>query len=148
MDPGENRAQPATPDGELRYAPPALRLPPLFELASRLLRLAKPQAVVLVFILFACGGLANAASDSSASRPRYSVTPIPGEPKGVWLLDTFTGSLSRCEFQDLKTVPVCSPWAAAPGEEARYRYDPQTDQFVPMNEAARQKAVRESPPAH
>jgi hypothetical protein len=71
--------------------------------------------------------------------PRFTATPVPGDTNAVWLLDTFTGSLARCEGAGRDKMPVCSPWASAPGEEPSYRYDPDTKKFIPMNEAARQR---------
>jgi hypothetical protein len=64
---------------------------------------------------------------------------VTGDPKSVWLLDTFTGSLSHCEFQAVNKQPLCSPWALAPGDSPAYRYDPAAQKLVPMNDAARRK---------
>jgi hypothetical protein len=95
--------------------------------------------IILAFAFVLVITPAFAASDT----PRFSALPVPSDPKSVWLLDTFTGALSRCESSDLQTIPACSPWAAAPGEQATYRYDPQTQKLVPMNEAARRRGGAE-----
>jgi hypothetical protein len=73
----------------------------------------------------------------SAEPLRYTAVPS-SDPKSIWLLDTTSGSLSRCEAQDLKVVPVCSPWVAAPSTGAVYRYDTKTKKLIPMNESAQQ----------
>lgn len=72
---------------------------------------------------------------------RFSATVSPSDPKSIWLLDTYNGSLSRCEAQNLDVAPKCSPWAEAPGASPYYRYDPETKKMVPMNEAARRRAA-------
>jgi hypothetical protein len=41
--------------------------------------------------------MATKAFAASGDSPRFSALPIPSDPKSVWLLDTYTGALSRCE---------------------------------------------------
>jgi len=81
-----------------------------------------------------------------SSGPRFQLFPIPADPKSVWLVDTYTGALSRCEAQSLDATHKCSPWAQVPGESATYRYDPETKKMIPMNDAARRKdAAKQNP---
>ena len=75
--------------------------------------------------------------------PRFSAVPVPADPKSIWLVDTQTGSLTRCEFQTVDTVPKCTPWATVPGESPAYRWDAETKKLIPMNEAARKDAERQ-----
>jgi hypothetical protein len=99
---------------------------------------------LIVFPFIALAIPAIAASDAAPDTPRadgtrFSAFPIPGDPKGIWLVDTYTGSVAHCEFLDADKEPKCTPWALAPGESPSYRYDPETKKFIPMNEAARRK---------
>ena len=71
--------------------------------------------------------------------PRYTVVPVPGSVNAVWLVDTFTGSLSRCEGAGTNKMPVCSPLASPSGSEPFYQYDPVSKKLVPMNDAARKE---------
>jgi hypothetical protein len=97
-----------------------------------------------VFAFIALATPAFAASDAAPDMPhannaRFSAIPIPGDPKGIWLVDTFTGSLAHCEFLDADKEPKCTPWTPAPGDSPFYRWDAETKNLIPMNEAARRK---------
>jgi hypothetical protein len=85
---------------------------------------------------FALIGLATPAIAGDA---RFSAIPVPSEPQSIWLLDTYTGAVSRCEASALDASPICTPWTAAQGTQALYRYDPGTQKLVPMNDAAKQR---------
>lgn len=85
---------------------------------------------------FALVWLATAAI---AGEARFSAIPVPSEPQCIWLLDTYTGALSRCEAGTLDASPICTPWTAAQGEQALYRYDPGTQKLIPMNDAAKRR---------
>jgi hypothetical protein len=65
---------------------------------------------------------------------RFSAIPKPSDPKGIWLLDTFTGALARCESGETNTLPACSLWAPGPSEQPRatHRYNPATGQIEPI----------------
>ena len=88
--------------------------------------------------------LATPAAASDAPSTKYWGFPVPSDPKSIWLMDTNTGSLSRCESIDLTTSPTCSPWAIPPGENAAYRYDPELQKLIPMNEAAKRRDAERS----
>jgi hypothetical protein len=64
--------------------------------------------------------------------------PFQSNPPGIWLFNTETGQLSRCESSNINQAPLCSPWSMAPGSSPQYRYDPKTGKLIPLNEAARQ----------
>lgn len=87
--------------------------------------------------------LVHPASAAEANLPRFSGIPAPSNPNSIWLIDTFTGALSRCEARSLDAMPVCSPWASAPGANASYRYDPTSKNLIPMNDAARLKDAKQ-----
>jgi hypothetical protein len=99
---------------------------------------------LIVFAFIALAMPAFGASDAAPDTPhidnaRFSAVPIPGDPKGIWLVDTYTGSLAHCEFLDADKEPKCTPWAVAPGDNPFYRWDAETKKLIPMNEAARRK---------
>ena len=99
-----------------------------------------------VLILIALPALA--ASDVGpdtphADNPRFSAIPIPGDPRGIWLIDTYTGALAHCEFQSAEKQPQCTPWALAPGDSPFYRWDAETKKLIPMNEAAKRKEAEQ-----
>jgi hypothetical protein len=99
---------------------------------------------LIVFAFIALTPPAFAASDAAPDTPhaniaRFSAVPIPADSKGIWLVDTYTGSLAHCEFLDADKEPKCTPWALAPGDSPSYRWDAETKKLIPMNEAARRK---------
>jgi hypothetical protein len=63
--------------------------------------------------------LIGLATPALAGDARYSAIPIPSEPQSIWLLDTYTGALARCEAATLDASPMCTPWTAAQGAQAK-----------------------------
>jgi hypothetical protein len=80
--------------------------------------------------IFGCV-LVGLATPAIAGDARFSAIPVPSEPQSIWLLDTYTGALSRCEAAALDTSPTCAPWTGAQGEQALYLYDPETQKLIP-----------------
>jgi hypothetical protein len=91
---------------------------------------------ILTFILLPSLGHAKTTTQSQSS---YWLFPDSKNESGVWLLNTRTGSLSKCVFVSMEKPPECSPWANPPGDNPEYRYDVKTKKLIPMNEAARKK---------
>jgi hypothetical protein len=85
------------------------------------------------------------ATQAIAGDARFTALPVPSEPQSIWLLDTFTGAISRCEAATLETSPICTPWTAATGDQALYRFDPETQKLIPINDAARQRDAAQKP---
>ena len=87
-------------------------------------------------LFYAVLGVVIVIISPPAAADSYTAIPVPGADS-IWLFDSTTGSLARCEAADLNKAPVCSPWSMAPGPNAQYRWDPKTQKIIPMNEAAR-----------
>ena len=93
--------------------------------------------------------LSNSVFADNAPKPessdKYWLFPIENDSSSAWLLNVKTGSLSKCVSKSVDVVPVCSPWAEAPGKNPTYRYDEKTKKMIPMNESARKKAMENDP---
>ena len=97
---------------------------------------------ILLFTFIPCLSHANAINQSQSS---YWLFPDSKNESGVWLLNTRTGSLSKCIFISTEKTPECSPWANPPGDNPSYRYDVKSKKMIPMNEAARKKEKEKDP---
>src|SRR5579863_9403797 len=82
-------------------------------------------------------GLFDAFAHAEDRHSIFTAIPIPNDPKSIWVLNVETGSLAFCQALNANSVPLCSPWTAAPTDAPLYRYDLQTKKLVPLNEAAR-----------
>lgn len=91
----------------------------------------------LLIATFLVGSTGVAFADPTLGR--YTVIFDPTPARGIWRVDTATGSVSRCESSNLIAEVVCTPWSEAGSDQALYRYDPATQKVVPDNDAARHR---------
>lgn len=104
------------------------------------------QVVILFFIAISTPALSQASDAIKDSKSaNFWLFPDVGSNSGAWLLNTRTGSLSKCVFVSTNETPKCSPWANPPGENPTYRYDMKSEKMIPMNEAARKKENEKDP---
>lgn len=106
------------------------------------------KIIVVLFSMFILSLplLGRADDDIKNNKPStYWLFPDTKNSSEAWLLNTKTGSLSKCTFTSTKSMPDCSPWTNAnpDSNEQSYVYDVTSGKLIPHNEAARKKSTLE-----
>ena len=105
--------------------------------------------LILVLLTFgglsACDKIENMANngrdpEEQGDDIRYSYIPTLA-PEGLWITNASTGSTTHCKVSGDQVT--CSAYASGAGEEPSFRYNQDTEEMEPLNQAARISQIYE-----
>ena len=102
------------------------------------------KAIVILFSMFILSFPLLSRADDDIKNNKlstYWLFPDTKNSSEVWLLNTKTGSLSKCTFTSTKSMPDCSPWTDSNPDSNKpvYVFDLKSGKLIPQNEAARKE---------